>query len=156
MSCCQLYGIYPLKIRYTLIMTTTAGFREIAHTADWELEVWAPDLTGLLEQAARGMFAISGTRLQPGERQKRSLELQALDAESLLVRFLSELLWLGEQENLAFDAYWFTLNPGWKLHVELTGAHITSQEKEIKAVTYHKLVIRRKYHGLAVNIIFDV
>jgi len=156
MSCCQLYGIYPLKIRYTLNMTSTAGFREIAHTADWELEVWATDLTGLLEQAARGMFAISGTRLRPGERQKRSLELQALDAESLLVRFLSELLWLSQQEGLAFDMYKLTLKPGWGLQAELDGALITSQEKEIKAVTYHNLVIRRKSKGLAVNIIFDV
>ena len=39
------------------------GFREHAHTADWELEVWAPDLPTLLEQAARGMYAISGVQL---------------------------------------------------------------------------------------------
>jgi SHS2 domain-containing protein len=137
-------------------MTSAHGFREIAHTADWELEAWAPDLTGLLEQAARGMFAISDTRLQHADRQTRSLNLHALDAESLLVRFLSELLWLGQQEGLAFDTFWFTLEPGWRLHVELGGAPIASQEKEIKAVTYHNLVIRRTARGLAVNIVFDV
>jgi SHS2 domain-containing protein len=137
-------------------MSTLVGFREVAHTADWELEVWAPDLTGLLEQAARGMFAISGTRLQPGEHYTRSLDLHALDAESLLVRFLTELLWLSQQEGLAFDAFWFTLEPGWVLHAELSGAPIASQEKEIKAVTYHNLVIRRSAKGLAVNIVFDV
>jgi SHS2 domain-containing protein len=137
-------------------MSTLFGFREMAHTADWELEVWAPDLTGLLEQAALGMFAISGTHLRPGERQVRSLDLHALDAESLLVRFLTELLWLCQQEGLAFDGFWFTLEPGWVLHVELSGAPIASQEKEIKAVTYHNLVIRRLAKGLAVNIVFDV
>ena len=26
-----------------------AGYREVEHTADWELEVWATDLAGLLE-----------------------------------------------------------------------------------------------------------
>ncbi|MFC2053874.1 archease, partial [Chloroflexota bacterium] len=31
-----------------------AGFREIEHTADWELEVWAPDILELLKQAAIG------------------------------------------------------------------------------------------------------
>jgi SHS2 domain-containing protein len=137
-------------------MNTLVGFREIPHTADWELEAWAPDLTGLLEQAAQGMFAISGTRLQPTERQARTLDLHALDAESLLVRFLSELLWLGQQDGLAFDTFWFSLEPGWRLHVELGGAPIASQEKEIKAVTYHNLVIRRTARGLAVNIVFDV
>ena len=132
------------------------GFREIAHTADWELEAWAPGLTGLLETAARGMYAMSGTRLQAGERQTRALDLHALDAESLLVRFLTELLWLGQQEGLAFDAFWLSLQPGWVLHAELGGASIASQEKDIKAVTYHNLVIRRIPKGLAVNIVFDV
>jgi SHS2 domain-containing protein len=42
------------------------------------------------------------------------------------------------------------------LHAELGGALIASQEKEIKAVTYHNLVIRRIHKGLAVNIVFDV
>jgi SHS2 domain-containing protein len=137
-------------------MSTVMGFREIAHTADWELEVWAPDLSCLLEQAARGMFTISGTRLQMGERHTRTLDLHALDAESLLVRFLSELLWLAQQEGLAFDSYWLSLQPGWALQAELSGALIASQEKEIKAVTYHNLVIRRIPKGLAVNIVFDV
>lgn len=137
-------------------MSTQMGFREVAHTADWELEAWAPDLASLLEQAARGMVAISGTRLQPHEGCRRSLDLHALDAESLLVRFLTELLWLGQQEGLAFDTYRLSLAPGWSLHAELSGAPIASQEKEIKAVTYHNLVIRRTPKGLAVNIVFDV
>ena len=137
-------------------MSITAGFRELAHTADWELEVWAPDLTGLLEQAAQGMYAISGTRLGCGERQTRTLDLHALDAESLLVRFLTELLWLGQQDGLAFENFVFTLQPGWSLQAQLSGAPILSVEKEIKAVTYHKLVIRRLTKGLTVNIVFDV
>jgi len=41
-----------------------SGFREREHTADWELQVWAPSFSGLLEQAARGMYALSGTRDQ--------------------------------------------------------------------------------------------
>jgi SHS2 domain-containing protein len=39
-----------------------AGYREREHTADWELEVWAPDLPRLLEQAARGMYRLAGLR----------------------------------------------------------------------------------------------
>lgn len=137
-------------------MVLNAGFRELAHTADWELEVWAPDLTTLLEYAARGMYTISGIRLREENRHTRSLELRALDAESLLVRFLTDLLWLAQQEGLAFDDFLFTLDPGWSLHVQLSGAPIASQDKEIKAVTYHNLVIRRTAEGLAVNIVFDV
>ena len=51
-----------------------SGFREREHTADWELEVWAPDLPGLLVQAARGMYWLMGARLQEGVRLQRTLE----------------------------------------------------------------------------------
>ena len=46
----------------------SSGFREKEHTADWELDVWAPDLPALLEQAARGMYWLMGARLEEGAR----------------------------------------------------------------------------------------
>jgi SHS2 domain-containing protein len=136
-------------------MRPRAGFSEREHTADWELEVWAPDFTGLLEQAARGMYSISGIRLKKGPRQNWDIHLTALDEENLLVRFLAELLNLGEQEHLGFDVYQFTFE-GDRLSVVLEGAPIISQDKEIKAVTYHNLAIRETNEGLSVNIVFDV
>ncbi len=50
--------------------TPYSGFREKDHTADWELEVWAPDLPGLLVEAARGMYWLMGARLEHGQRQQ--------------------------------------------------------------------------------------
>jgi protein archease len=133
----------------------TYGYREIEHTADWELEVWAPDLRELLEQAARGMYALSGVCLRRLPYEKRTLELQAIDAESLLVVFLSELLHFIEQDNLAFDQFLIELN-GFHLHAELSGSQVQRIEKEIKAVTYHNLKVRHTTNGLHVNIVFDV
>ena len=132
-----------------------AGFREIEHTADWELEVWAPDLLALLEQAAIGMYTLEGVRLRAESRVDRSFSLPMEDAESLLVRFLGELLYLGEQENLAFDRFDLHLDAGW-LHARLAGAAIETVRKEIKAVTYHNLAIRTTGKGLDVHIVFDV
>jgi SHS2 domain-containing protein len=133
----------------------TGGFREIEHTADWELEVWAPDLLALLEQAALGMYTLSGTRLANGQRQLLSLEVEASDAESLLVSFLSELLYLGEQKGLGFDRFDLHLD-GEQMHARLEGAPIVSRDKEIKAVTYHRLKIQEAEEGLRVNIVLDV
>lgn len=135
--------------------TPLAGYREIEHTADWELEVWSPDLTGLLEQAARGMLALAGTRLADGPRVQRELDVTAGDAENLLVAFLSELLYISEMEAVAFDNYDLRLE-GFRLQAALDGAPIASMDKEIKAVTYHKLSVQRRDDGLRVNIVFDV
>lgn len=132
-----------------------AGYRELEHIADVELEVWAPDMPSLLEQAARGLYALSGVTFRNGTRVKRSLEINAPDGETLLVSFLSELLYLNEVEGLAFDTFDLKLN-GNVLLAHLEGAPIQSQAKEIKAVTYHKLAIRKGERGLEVNVIFDI
>jgi SHS2 domain-containing protein len=73
----------------------------------------------------------------------------------LLVSFLEQLLYLGEMEGLGFDEFEIEVNSG-RLCVELGGAPIESQAKEIKAVTYHKLEIRETGRGLEANLVFDV
>ncbi len=136
-------------------MEPTAGFKELRHTADWEIEAWAPDLVRLFEQAAVGMYALSGTNLYPEPRITRIVELTAEDAEGLLVKFLSELLFLGEQYGLAFDVFDLQIDRC-RLSARLHGAPMTEQSKEIKAVTYHKLAIQPGSRGLEVRIVFDV
>ena len=134
---------------------TQAGFREVAHTADWEIEVWAPDLCMLIEQAARGMYVLTGTRLASGPRLQRALLLPADDRESLLVGFLTELLYLSEVDGIGFDRFELRLDEE-SLSASLKGAHIESMQKEIKAVTYHRLSIRETEAGLEANLVFDV
>jgi len=137
-------------------MDPVFGFREHAHTADWELEAWAPDLPGLLEQAARGMYALSGVRLQSGLAQTRTITLHAEDAESMLVRFLNELLWLEEEQGLGFDRFAIKIDDQLNLQAELYGFAIANLDKEIKAVTYHNLRVENSSQGLRVSIVFDV
>ncbi len=133
-----------------------SGYQEIEHTADWELKVWAPDLAGLLEQAAAGMAKLAGVRLDDtGPRIERQLDLAAFDAESLLVRFLSELLYLSGQEGLGCQSMRLSLE-GLALKAELECRAILSVDKEIKAVTYHQLNIILTGQGLETRIVFDV
>jgi SHS2 domain-containing protein len=138
-----------------MIAPRPSGYREIEHTADWELEVWAPDLPALLEQAARGMAALAGMRLEEGPRLERQLQVRGSDAESLLVAFLAEVLYCAEQEGIGFDEYHLALE-GDHLEARLGGAWLASIDKEIKAVTYHRLEVRQAGRGLEVNIVFDV
>jgi SHS2 domain-containing protein len=137
------------------MIMSSAGFREVEHTADCELEVWAPDLPGLFEQAARGMSELTGTRLKAGPRLTRRVQLASDDPESLLVAFLEELRYLGETEGLAFDNFEIIITPG-TLTARLGGAPFTGQTKEIKAVTYHKLAVRQTGQGFEANIVFDI
>jgi len=132
-----------------------SGYLEISHTADWALKVWAPDLPGLFEQAAHGMYALLQIKLQPGGRYECPVDLEAEDAEGLLVSFLSELLYLTEQEGLGFDAFTLVIE-GSHLSGCMNGAPVESQRKEIKAVTYHNLAILKTEQGVETTIVFDV
>ncbi|MBN2118799.1 MAG: archease [Anaerolineales bacterium] len=142
------------------------GFEEISHTADWSVRVWAWDLPSLFAECARAMNALAGTVTGKGPRLKRTFETEAADAESLLVGFLSELVYYQEQENLAFDVFELEVKSaaltgaavpkGQKLKVEMGGAQITSIDKAIKAVTYHNLKIEETSRGVEVVIVFDV
>lgn len=132
-----------------------SGYIEIEHTADWELEVWAPDLEGLLEESARGMYHLSGIVLKDVPRVDRKFYLEGQEPESLIVSFLSELLFFSEMEGLAFDTFKFKKS-GNSISANVEGAPINSIEKEIKAVTYHNLDVIQSRRGLEVRIIFDV
>jgi SHS2 domain-containing protein len=142
-------------------MGLAAGFLEIDHTADWELYVWAPDMPGLLEQAARGMYALAGIGVEPSEGREYSIAIEAPDAEGLLVNFLSELLYREEEQGLAFDGFDLFLeqrsaDEGYRLDAKLVGRRAVAREKDIKAVTYNKLRVEHGPHGLEVRIVFDV
>ena len=131
-------------------------FEEISHTADWSLRVWADDLAGLLIESARGMYALANVEPAEGPRVKRELTLDAVDAESLLVSFLEELLYLSESEDLIFDNFSDLKLEGFKITGMMDGRALRSIEKEIKAVTFHNLQIRKTSRGLEVEIVFDV
>ena len=131
-------------------------FEEIAHTADWSIRVWADDWAGLLTESARGMYALANAVASPSPRVKRELSLDAVDAESLLVAFLEELLYLSESEGLIFDQFEFMNISETQIHAMMEGKALRSQDKEIKAVTFHNLEIRRSERGLEVEIVFDV
>jgi SHS2 domain-containing protein len=136
-------------------MEITAGFQEVEHTADWAIDVWAPTLEQMFEQAARGMLVLTGVELAPQARETRQLDLLAIDLESLLVNFLNELLYWEESECLAFDDFHLTIE-GLHLTGWLGGAPIAVQIKEIKAVTYHNLMVHYDVGVFRVRVVFDV
>ena len=135
--------------------TTPFGFREISHTADWELEVWAPDLESFLEHAARGMYHLTHLELVSQPRLTRNFEIKFSEPETLLIDFLTELIYLTESEKIAFNDFNLQIQ-GDRLNAKLSGSKIESLAKEIKAATYHNLEIREYKNGLIANIVFDV
>ena len=132
-----------------------SGYEEVEHTADWSLRVWAADFAGLLEQGARGMYHLLGIQQAQQPLTSRKLELQAPDAETLMVDFLSELLYVAEEKGFAFHHFSLRVADT-RLEAELEGSPIESQTKEIKAVTYHRMTIQQGEEQLTTETMIDV
>lgn len=130
------------------------GFEEMPHTADCAVWVWANGMEALLTEAARALNEISGLEYQQNHRVSRPLNVRGQDAEGLLIAFLSELIYLQEQESMAFDEFKIEVDGRSALGL-MRGRKFTSISRPIKAVTFHELVIRSTERGLEAKIVFD-
>lgn len=134
-----------------------AAFEEIEHTADRALRIYGSDLRQLLVNAAHGMNSLivkkSAATLTPVE---KSVELEAMDAEGLLVEWLSELAFWAETEMFVFSRFELHEVSTTRLKATIWGKRADQLEKHIKAVTYHNLEIVQADDGLAATVVFDV
>lgn len=133
------------------------NYEEVEHTADWALRVRGCDLRELLLNAAQGMnrLMVSDPTAIPIELE-RHLELDAFDAESLLVEWLSELAYWAEAEMLLFREFHIEQVTSGHLQAVVRGGHVSGLQKSIKAVTYHNLEIVKTEQGLETTVVFDV
>lgn len=158
-NCLSVFSVALLCLlwfRPRIVMASEAGFREREHTADWALEVWAPDFPELLRQAARGLEALSGITVDeaaPPERQ--TVAIPAEDPETALVEFLNELLFLRDTRGRWFRPERLTWD-GQAVRGTLVGFPLQSVEKEVKAATYHNLQARRTPTGWHAVVVVDV
>jgi SHS2 domain-containing protein len=132
-------------------------FEEVEHTADWSLRVRGANLRELLAHAARGMSGLLVPDLEaiPAD-VERQVELDVLDAESLLVEWLGELTYWAESELLVFREYDLVEVSSTHLCATLRGGRVSGLQKYIKAVTYHNLRIVTTQDGLETTVVFDV
>ncbi len=131
------------------------GFEEIAHTADWSVHVWGKDLNELLSEAARALNTLAGVQTSENTNVKRIFVIESGDEDSLLVAFLTELIYYQEQEKLAFTVF-DVKSRDQQVTVSMRGSKIRKIEKVVKAVTWHNLKIRHTLRGYETEIVFDV
>ncbi|MFN8457259.1 MAG: archease [Anaerolineae bacterium] len=133
------------------------NFEEIEHTADWALRIRGRDWPQFLVNAAQGMTSLlvaDPAAIPLAE--ERQIELEAFDAESLLVNWLSELAYWAEREQLLFREFMLMEASPTRLQGIVRGGHVSNLQKHIKAVTYHNLAITQTDQGLEATVVFDV
>ncbi|HKQ49837.1 MAG TPA: archease [Phycisphaerae bacterium] len=136
-----------------------AGFELFDHTADVGIRVFAPDMNGLIEPAARGLYAVIGELAAKDSPQPFSLDLSGDDSALLLRDYLTELLILFERDQSFVESSGSAFNAG---GLSVRGRKFAVDEaksvyyREVKAITYHELAIRPVTGGYEATIIVDI
>jgi SHS2 domain-containing protein len=90
---------------------------------------------------------------------KREIAVSSSDIDSLLLDFLSEILFISEVERIVFSKAVVHID-GQNLSAELEGESfskkIHAKGTEVKGISYSGLSIRHDANGYMVDIVFDV
>lgn len=135
-----------------------AGFEEVEHTADIALRVRGRDLRELLVNAALGLGTLLTDHVDTSAEavQTRQVEVEAFDPESLLVGWLSELIYWAEKDRFVCHAVEMHEVSSTHLKATCIGSCAPELRHHIKAVTYHNLHIVQTDQGLETIVVFDV
>ena len=132
-------------------------FEEIPHTADWSFRAFGKDLRELFENAAFAIFAMEGAEANcDAPLRCVAIEVSGIDYESLLVNWLTELLWLQESNHETYHQFRINSLSPTQLRAQVYGKPITKLDKLIKAVTYHNLKIEEAANGWEAVVVVDV
>jgi SHS2 domain-containing protein len=135
-------------------------YRVLDHTADFMVEVWGADFAEVAADGARALFdIITDTKTVRGT-SKVPVQVQADTYEQLLVAWLTELLFLYETELWLFSRFEFKRAGEGIIEAHAWGEKLDPErhpiDREVKAVTYHRLVLERKNDRLRATIVFDL
>ncbi len=120
-------------------------FEILEHTADIGFRAWGASAAELFQNAALAMMAIAAESDSIDEREELPVELKAEDYESLMVDWLSEVLYLFDASRFAARRFVVDeISPN-GLRARLLGEPRDPRrhpwELIIKAVTYHQLKV---------------
>ena len=143
-------------------------FEFIEHTADVKVRVYGETLKELFQNSLEALFQTVLPKAQGcflrGELKvcnefpmKQKVSITSSGKESLLVDFLSEVLCLMDTHNEAYGEIAITLLSDTELEGTLNGVSVVSfQGEDVKAITYHELVIEKIDEVWQAIVVFDV
>lgn len=134
------------------------GHRQLEHTADLALELWAPDEASLLVEGALAVVDVLTDGAEVAAEATCTVELDAIDAEDRLVRWVNEVLWLAVGRGfLTADADVSLVTGGLSAIVRGDPNGSDRIRTELKSATYHDLHLEKGEDGLyRARIVIDV
>jgi SHS2 domain-containing protein len=138
-------------------------YKLLDHTADIRVEVWGKTRKELFGNAVAAMFDVmvdwqSANKLKPLE--EKTVKITGNDLEDTLINFLREALYLFNGKGWLIKSCEPLKLTGRSIVARLQGKPYNRQKNplktEIKAVTYHGLIINKSKKCWQAKVVFDV
>ncbi len=130
------------------------------HTADVGIRVFGKTVEDVFVNAAYALFDLLTNVKSVRSRINREIIVEGMDLEDLLVRWLSELLFLCEGEGYLFREFSILSLTSNSLKAVAQGEIFDPArhefKTEIKAVTYHQVEVAQKDGRWVGKVIFDI
>jgi SHS2 domain-containing protein len=135
-------------------------YEVLEHTADAGIVAHGASLAELFANAAAGMFALMADldRVRPTD--ERTVDIEAPDRERLLERWLTELLYFVDAEEMLLSRFEVVEASDHRLRARVAGERIDRRRHRlhfgVKAVTRHMLEVAAEDGGYRARVLFDI
>lgn len=135
-------------------------FRILEHTADIGFRAWGASPAELFENAARAMMSIAADVEAIEAAQETPVEIEGEDFESLMVNWLSEVLYLFDSNEFAPKRFQVDEIEPTKLRARLAGESREPRRHPwkliVKAVTYHEIEVAEHNGRWETQVFLDI
>lgn len=136
------------------------AFRTLEHTADVGFEAFGVTRAEVFRNAARALMDLIVDLETIEAREAIPVEIEAPDPESLLVDWLSEILFLHDAEQWVFRDFEIQVLQDNRLRAIGRGEKLRRLQHQhkllVKAITYHQLVLEKTPDGWRAQVYVDI
>jgi SHS2 domain-containing protein len=135
-------------------------FEILDHTADTGFRAWGATVAEAFENSARAMMTIAADTSPVEPREQKTIEVEGEDYQSLLVNWLSEILYLFDTDAFAPKEFQVEEIAPTHLKARLTGEPRDPKRHPwtliIKAVTYYELRVEQRNGRWEAQVFLDI
>lgn len=143
-----------------LITAEQTKFKFLDHPADVGFETYGSTLAEAFESSALALIWLVVESESVEEHDEKAIIVNASDREQLLVKFLSEILYLFDGEGFVVKRANIVEMDDRSLTATLRGERFDPKKHrtklDVKAITYHQLTIEQRDSGFLLRVYVDV
>ena len=128
----------------------------VNHTGEVQLELFAPDLAGLFEEAGRALASLMLEEADGDRGPEVTISIAADDRTELLFEWINELVYRSEIEKVIFTEFMVQEVSERELTARVRGVTPRSLRTAVKAATFHNLAVIDTPRGVSATVVLDV